>query len=258
MSPTCDKSTLNIDISERSDKTTALLKWNFDRHCNGKNNDGVNPGYVKKLFKTYTHVVIATAKNHMGTRSKSVKNLCGFLFLQKKQRAGRTNAYIDLVCSSDKIGWQLLDFAEDYVHKEWKVDGVYLHALDSVRCMYASRGYREVGVLSSCKKTVASEPKRISSTGTRMSKCVALGKKISTDKLYPPECDPKKNRQFYTTPHGRFLNTPKIPKEGLSKEGKMKQLQKMIQALTFSIKGAAAPKPKTKPKTKPTTKPKTK
>ena len=244
MSRACDKSaTLNIEMSERSAATTALLKVHFDRHCEGKNGTGVNPGYVKKLFKSYEYAVIATTGNHMGTRSKKVKNLCGFLFIRKR----RKGAYIDLVCSSEKIGWMLLDFAEDFVHNEWKIDGVYLHALDSVRCMYASRGYREVDVETSCKRTVTSEPKRLSSTGTRMSKCVAKGKKISTDKLHPPECDSKKNRQFYPTNFDTvsnglgfkprdFFSKSGRPLKPMSIEQQKAKLRKMIEKMKLMMK----------------------
>ena len=136
----CDLSTSKIEIFAKSEvdpSMLSLLKYQFDSHCKGKSNpnEGVSTGYVKHTLSKFDYVIIATSKNHMGTRSKSVEKLCGFLFLKKAK-----HAYIDIVCSADKIGWRLLDFAEEWVRDNWKIDAIYLNALRPVRCMYAFRG----------------------------------------------------------------------------------------------------------------------
>ena len=194
----CDLSTSKIEIFAKSEVTPAmmaLLKYQFESHCKGKLsvNEGVSPAYVKQTLSKYEYVIMATSKNHMGTRSKSVEKLCGFLFLQKKSK----HAYIDIVCSSDRIGWKLLDFAEEWVHENWKADAIFLNALRPVRCMYAFRGYREVPPSKACKLKVVRQPAGNESSGFRMSKCVKNGKRMSTRKLYPLECNPDHNRQLY-------------------------------------------------------------
>lgn len=201
MSRECDSLTSKIELFEKekvTPKMKSLLKYHFENHCKGKNpSDGVGSGYVKELLSNFEYVVIATAKNHMGTRSKSVEKLCGFLFLRKVKDK---YAYIDLVCSSDKIGWKLLDFAEDWVHAVWKLDVMHLSALSSVKCMYAFRGYREVPPSQGCKLKVKPSTVGNERDGYRMSKCVTRGKQLTTNKSYPKGCDSRKNRQIYKNP----------------------------------------------------------
>lgn len=194
----CDLATSKIEIMDKSEVTpqlTSLLKYHFESHCQGKHEprNGVAPAYVKYMLSKFQYLVVITSKNHMGTRSKSVEKLCGFLFLQKKGK----HAYIDIVCSSDKTGWKLLDFTENWVHDNWNTDVVYLNALGPVKCMYAFRGYREVSPAQGCKLTATRQPAGSETKGYRMSKCVKNGKRMSTKKLLPPECDPKQNRQLY-------------------------------------------------------------
>lgn len=194
----CDLNTSNITVKSRSEVTPqmeSLLKYHFESHCKGKFDpaEGVAPAYVKEMLTQYQYIVIITSKNHMGTRSKAVEKLCGFLFLKKKGK----HAYIDIVCSSDKTGWRLLDFTENWVRENWKTDVVYLNALGAVKCMYAFRGYREVSPSQGCKMTATSQPAGSESKGFRMSKCVQNGKNMSTKKLLPRGCNAKQNRQLY-------------------------------------------------------------
>lgn len=194
----CDRLTTKIEIKAKSEVTPeilSLLKHHFEGHCKGKMNanQGVAPAYVKYMLSKYHYVVLITSKNHMGTRSKSIEKLCGFLFLQKKAK----HAYIDIVCSSDKVGWRLLDFTENWVQSEWGIDVVYLNALSPVQCMYAFRGYREVPPSQACKLDATRQPAGTETGGFRMSKCVKEGKNMSTKKLLPIGCDPKHNRRIF-------------------------------------------------------------
>jgi hypothetical protein len=219
----CDTSKLNIKWFKRDEAVTSMLKVHTTTHCTGatNTNNGVDEKYVGKLLKTYEHVFIA----------ESGENVCGFLFLSTVKKGNDPMyAYIDLVCSSDGIGWKLLDFAENWVHTDLKLDVIYLHAIDSKKiiCMYASRGYREVQPGMGCKTNVTRVPtaEREKRLGIRMSKCVKNGKEITTKKLYPSVCDPAQNRNRYTTPHGfniskdelepkkpsRSIQKPKLPK----------------------------------------------
>jgi len=236
----CDTSKLNIKWFKRNEAVTSMLKVHTITHCTGatNTNNGVDEKYVGKLLKTYEYVFIA----------ESGENVCGFLFLSTvKKGNGPMYAYIDLVCSSDGIGWKLLDFAENWVHTDLKLDVIYLHAIDSKKiiCMYACRGYREVRPGIGCKTKVTRVPtaEREKRLGIRMSKCVKNGKEITTKKLYPSVCDPAQNRNRYTTPHGsniskdelepkkpsRSVQKPKLPK--LPKLSAIKELSKKAQKI---------------------------
>jgi hypothetical protein len=208
------------------------LKVQIKPHCAGANNanNGVDETYVLNLLEKYEYAVIAMSDEHM----------CGFLFLKTKKRNGQMFAYIDLVCSSDGIGWKLLDFAEDYVHTHKLADVVYLHAINSKKiiCMYAERGYREVAPAFGCQTTVPRMPtkNRHKHLGIQMSKCVKKGKEITTEKLYPSVCDPKQNLNRYYTPHGfniskdeRKPNEPSIQKPPSKQKPKLTPIEKMLK-----------------------------
>jgi hypothetical protein len=162
----------------------ALVERHAAEHCSGM----VSKGYVEYAFNGCDYLFVSSSKLNW-TRSKKITKLCGYVFV--KHDPTNNIAYIDVVCSANKMGRVLLDSVEDYCHNELKCKAIHLSALSHVICYYAQRGYRQTATENACEviaPKLTGTRKGNPTDGFKMAKCLAKGKEVSNPKAFPTGC----------------------------------------------------------------------
>ena len=147
-------------IKSNNHKIIDLIVGQYVTQCKHK----VSYKYGKKQIENAQYAIIATKSTNTRHKGKRIE-LCGFLLFQIHKRYG----YIDVVCSSNRMGSILIQSAEELT-KSLRLPFIKLSALSHVIPYYEKKGYKHVG--NPCKnnqnKIVRGSPRN----GYRMTKCI--------------------------------------------------------------------------------------
>lgn len=183
-----------------------LDRKNFDGHCVRKDNEGVNRSYAVEYMRPRATVLAFVPRAEGCDRSKGA--FCGFgLGFTKTVEGVGTVFYIDLVCSQERKGKQILSALEGHAATKKIADVVALRAaapglvrvyrrLGYVRaanaCLPPSRAARALlRAVDENAAGVAGSPGGVYTDGTRVVSSVAdawraIGEKNPRAKTLPP------------------------------------------------------------------------